>query len=231
MEAMRGADLLAEYLVKEKVPYVFGLCGHGIVGFMDAIARRQGQIKMVGVHQEQVAGYMADAYFRVAQRPVATFTSCGPGSTNLVIALACAMMDSSAFVAITGNVPTSQFNRGPFQETYRYFQADFPSVIRPYVKRSFQVPRTDMLPLALRQAFKTAGARPAGTGESGYPPQRLRRGRRRGRGAGPRPVVAWDRRPNERLARGRPPGAGPPRDRRPPGDPGGKRRRALPGRA
>lgn len=156
MEAMRGADLLAEYLVKEKVPYVFGLCGHGIVGFMDAIARRQDRVKMIGVHQEQVAGYMADAYFRVAQRPVATFTSCGPGSTNLVIALACAMMDSSAFVAITGNVPTSQFNRGPFQETYRYFQADFPSVIRPYVKRSFQVPRTDMLPLALRQAFKTA---------------------------------------------------------------------------
>lgn len=156
MGTMRGADLIAEYLIREKVPYVFGLSGHGIVGFMDGISGRQGEIKMIGVHHEQAAGYMADAYFRVARRPVVTFTSCGPGSTNLVIALACAMMDSSAFVAITGNVPTSQFNRGPFQETYRYFQADFPSVIRPYVKRSFHVPRTDMLPLALRQAFKTA---------------------------------------------------------------------------
>ena len=66
------------------------------------------------------------------------------------------MMDSSALVAITGNVPTTQFNRGPFQETYRHHQADFPSVVRPYVKRSFQVPRPEMLPLALRQAFKTA---------------------------------------------------------------------------
>ena len=65
-------------------------------------------------------------------------------------------MDSSALVAITGNVPTPQWNRGPFQETYRHHQADFPSVIRPYVKRSFQVPRAEMLPLALRQAFKTA---------------------------------------------------------------------------
>src|SRR2546430_15133278 len=111
---------------------------------------------MIGVHHEQVAGYMADAYYRVAPRPAATFTSCGPGSVNLTIALACAMMDSSAFVAITGNVPTPQFNRGPFQETYRHHQADFPSVIRPYVKRTFQVPRPEMLPLALRQAFKTA---------------------------------------------------------------------------
>ncbi len=156
MDAMRGADLIAEYLVSEKVPYAFGLCGHGIIGLMDALGRRADRIKMIGVHHEQVAGYMADAYYRVAHHPVATFTSCGPGSVNLVIALACAMMDSSALVAITGNVPTSQFNRGPFQETYRHHQADFPSVARPYVKRSFQVPRPEMLPLALRQAFKTA---------------------------------------------------------------------------
>ncbi len=155
-KSMRGADLIAEYLIKEKVPYVFGLCGHGIIGLMDALAEREDRIKMIGVHHEQAAGYMADAYFRIAHRPAATFTSCGPGSVNLAIALACAMMDSSALVAITGNVPTSQWNRGPFQETYRHHQADFPSVIRPYVKRSFQVPRAEMLPLALRQAFKTA---------------------------------------------------------------------------
>ncbi|MBI1845648.1 MAG: thiamine pyrophosphate-binding protein [Candidatus Rokubacteria bacterium] len=156
MDGQRGADLIAEYLVREGVPYAFGLCGHGIIGLMDALASRADRIKMVGVHHEQVAGYMADAYFRIAHRPVATFTSCGPGSVNLLIALACAMMDSSALVAITGNVPTSQFNRGPFQETYRHHQADFASAVRPYVKRSFQVPRPEMLPLALRLAFKTA---------------------------------------------------------------------------
>jgi acetolactate synthase-1/2/3 large subunit len=156
MKSMRGADLIAEYLVREQVPYVFGLCGHGIIGLMDGLAAREDRIRMIGVHHEQAAGYMADAYYRIAHRPVATFTSCGPGSVNLTIALACAMMDSSAFVAITGNVPTQQFNRGPFQETYRHHAADFPSVIRPYVKRAFQVTRPDMLPLSLRQAFKTA---------------------------------------------------------------------------
>ena len=63
------------------------------------------------------------------------------------------MMDSSAFLAITGNVPTTQFNRMPFQETGRYFQGDFPSVIRPLVKKSFQPTRVEMLPLAMKQAF------------------------------------------------------------------------------
>jgi acetolactate synthase-1/2/3 large subunit len=155
MAKMRGADIIAEYLVREKVPYLFGLCGHGDIGLLDAFFDRQDQIKPMTVRHEQAAGHMADAYFRVAHKPVATFTSCGPGSTNLPTALASAMMDSSAFLAITGNVPTSQFNRSPFQETGRHYQADFPSVMRPYVKKSYQPTRVEMIPLALRQAFKT----------------------------------------------------------------------------
>ena len=158
---VNGGEVIVEYLAREKVPYVFGLCGHGNVGLLDALYDRTDAIRTISTRHEQTAGHMADAYFRVAHRPVATLTSCGPGSANLPIALACAFMDSSAFLAITGNVPTSQFNRAAFQETYRHFQADFPSVIRPYVKRSWQPTRTDMLPTALRQAFATMlGGRP-----------------------------------------------------------------------
>lgn len=156
MPMMRGSDAIAEYLVKEKVDYLFGVCGHGIIGFLDAVYDRQDKIKAISVRHEQAAGHMADAYFRVAHKPAATFTSCGPGSTNLPTALAAAMMDSSALIAITGNVPTSQFNRAPFQETGRHFQAEYVNAIRPYVKKSFQPTRVDMIPLAMRQAFKTA---------------------------------------------------------------------------
>jgi acetolactate synthase-1/2/3 large subunit len=156
-----GGELIVEYLARERVPYVFGVCGHGTVGLLDALYDRGDAIRTISTRHEQTAGHMADAYFRVAHRPVATLTSCGPGSANLPIALACAFLDSSAFLAVTANVPTSQFNRGAFQETYRHFQADFPSVIRPYVKRSWQPTRTDMLPTALRQAFATMlGGRP-----------------------------------------------------------------------
>src|SRR5918996_2429205 len=149
----KGAEIIVEYLIKEKVPYLFGLWGHGNVGFLDAAAAASGRLKTISTHHEQSAGYMADAYYKIAHQPVATFTSCGPGSCNLVIALANGMMDSSAYLAITGNVPTTQFNRMPFQETGRYYQGDFPSVIRPYVKRSFQPTRADMLPLAVTQAW------------------------------------------------------------------------------
>ncbi|HEY7297289.1 MAG TPA: thiamine pyrophosphate-binding protein [Xanthobacteraceae bacterium] len=152
---LNGGQLIVDYLVREGVPYVFGLCGHGNIGLLDALYERASDIKTISVHHETVAGFMADVYYRVAGRPVATFTSCGPGSANLPIALANAFLDSVPFLAITGNVPTSQFNRGAFQELYRHYQADYPSTVRTCCKRVFQPTRGDMVALAIRQAWKT----------------------------------------------------------------------------
>src|ERR1700716_800023 len=152
---LNGGQVIVDYLIREKVPYAFGLCGHGNIQFIDALYERQSDIKTISVHHETVAGFMADVYYRVSGKPVATFTSCGPGSVNLPIALANAYLDSVPFLAVTGNVPTSQFNRGAFQELYRHYQADFPSTVRAYCKRVFQPTRGDMVPLAIRQAWKT----------------------------------------------------------------------------
>jgi acetolactate synthase I/II/III large subunit len=152
MARMKGAELITEYLIASGIPYVFGICGHGNVGMLDPLYQARDRIKLISPRHEQVAAHMADAYFRVRHQPVATLTSCGPGSCNIVMPLACALADSSALLAITANVPTSQFNRSPFQEINRHYQADFVNIVRPVVKRSFQPTRVDMLPLALRQA-------------------------------------------------------------------------------
>lgn len=158
---MQGAEIITEYLIRERVPYVVGLCGHGDLGLLDALYDRRAEIGTISVHHESAAGFIADAYYRVRHQPLATFTSVGPGSANLPVALGSALMDSSAFLAITGNVPTAQFNRAPFQETGRHYQADTPGALRPYVKRSFQATRAAQLPLMLRQAFAAMlGGRP-----------------------------------------------------------------------
>jgi acetolactate synthase-1/2/3 large subunit len=155
MARMKGADLITEHLVRNKIPYVFGICGHGNVGMLDSLYGARDKIKLVSPRHEQVAAHMADAYFRVRHEAVATLTSCGPGSANIVMPLQVALSDSSALLAITANVPTQQFNRSPFQEINRHYQADMVNVLRPVVKRSFQPTRVDMLPLALRQATTT----------------------------------------------------------------------------
>ena len=87
MARMKGAELITEYLIKNKIPYLFGICGHGNVGMLDPLYHARDRIKLISPRHEQVAAHMADAYFRVRHEPVATLTSCGPGSCNIVMPL------------------------------------------------------------------------------------------------------------------------------------------------
>jgi len=152
---LNGGQIIIDYLIRENVPYIFGICGHGNISIIDAMYERSDDIKTISVHHESVSGFMADVFYRVSGQPTATFTSCGPGSANLPIALGNAFLDSVPFLAITGNVPTSQFNRGAFQELYRHYQADFPSTVQAYCKRVYQPTRGEQIPLMVRQAWKT----------------------------------------------------------------------------
>ena len=94
--SLNGAQVIVDYLIQEKVPQVFGLCGHGNIQFIDALYERADELKTISVHHESVAGFMADVYYRVSGRPTATFTSCGPGSANLPISLGNAFLELGA---------------------------------------------------------------------------------------------------------------------------------------
>ena len=62
MPKMKGATLISEFLVKEKIPYVFGIRGHGNIGLLDGLYEVRDKIKLVSPRHEQVAGHMADGY-------------------------------------------------------------------------------------------------------------------------------------------------------------------------
>jgi acetolactate synthase-1/2/3 large subunit len=34
-QVLNGGQVIVDYLIREKVPYAFGLCGHGNIGFID----------------------------------------------------------------------------------------------------------------------------------------------------------------------------------------------------
>ena len=154
MAEYRGNEVIAEYLIKEQVPYIIGYAGHGAIGLLDGIHDRTDKIKVVFPRIEQAAGFMADCYFRLTGVPLPAYASTGPGPMNFTIAVANAFYDSSAFLAMTGQVTTDQFDTGALQEEYRYFPADFPSVIKPIVKHSWQVRKVEDLVRYLPKAFK-----------------------------------------------------------------------------
>jgi len=98
---------------------------------------------------------MADVYYRVSGAADRDLHLLRAGLGNLRFHSA---MRSSIlpFLAVTGNVPTSQFNRGGVPGTVpALYQADLPSTVRSYCQKVFQPTRGEMVPLAVRQAWKT----------------------------------------------------------------------------
>jgi hypothetical protein len=57
---LNGGQTIVDYLIQEKVPYAFGLCGHGNIGFIDALFERSEEIKTISSRHETVSGFMAD---------------------------------------------------------------------------------------------------------------------------------------------------------------------------
>ena len=158
---MRGTDILAEYLVKEKVPYVLGYAGHGAIGLLDGIYKVTDRIKHISPRIEQTAGFMADVYYRLTGQPLAVYASTGPGPMNLMITVANAYYDNSAFFVITGNVPTNQLDSGALQDDYRY-HGDMSSMFTPIVKKSWRIRKVEDLVKALPDAFSMMRIGPAG---------------------------------------------------------------------
>lgn len=149
---MRGTDIIAEYLVKEKVPYILGYAGHGAIGLLDGIGKVQDRIRHISPRVEQAAGFMADVYYRLTGDPLAVYASTGPGPMNLMISTANAYYDNSAFFVITGNVPTTQLNTGALQDDYRY-NGSMSSIFEPITKKSIRIDKVEELTRALPEAF------------------------------------------------------------------------------
>ncbi len=150
---LTGSEIIAEYLIKEKVPYVVGIPGHGSVGLVDAFKDRKDKIEIIQVRHEQGAVHLADGYYRVSGRPLVVFTSIGPGAFNTAVGVATAYVDSMPVLVITGAVHTNMIGRGVLQEIERKHWGDFPRVLEPVVKRSWRVERVEQLPYVMHRAF------------------------------------------------------------------------------
>lgn len=152
---LTGGQYIIKYLEKEGVPYVLGIPGHGVLGLFDALREsdQAGRVRYIQVKHEQSAAHMADGYCRIAGRPLATVSSIGPGSLNTVVGLATAYVDSSAFLALCGDVHTNMRGVGVLQEIERYQDANFIKVAEPAAKRAWRAENVSQLPRIMSRAF------------------------------------------------------------------------------
>ena len=145
---MRAADALCEALKAEGVEHVFGIPGGANLPTYDALY--DADLVHIQARHEQGAGHAAEGYAKASGRVGVAFATSGPGATNLVTAIADAMMDSVPTVFITGQVRTELIGTDGFQE------ADVTGITLPVVKHSFLVQDPRQIPEYIHKAFHIA---------------------------------------------------------------------------
>ncbi|MDQ7810791.1 thiamine pyrophosphate-binding protein [Amycolatopsis sp. A133] len=149
-----AADALVRQLESYGVEYVFGLCGHTNIAFLDALGRSR--IEFVMARHEQAAAHAADGYARATGKPGVLLVHVGPGMMNAVTGVATAAFDSVPLITISGDVPSYYHGRHPHQEVNLHADADQTAIYRPFVKRAWQVHRAEDLARFTERAFWTA---------------------------------------------------------------------------
>jgi len=148
-----GGEVIIDFLVSENVPYILGIPGHGVMGLFDAVRRSQGKIQYIQVKHEQAASAIADGYFRMSGKPLACFSSIGPGTLNTCIGLATAYVDSTAFLQLCGDAHVHMKGVGLLQEVERYQDSNIGRALEPLSKRTWRAESAEQLPRILRRAF------------------------------------------------------------------------------
>ena len=153
-----GAEALVEALLAEGAALVFGYPGGANMPIYDALFGARDRLRHVLVRHEQGAGHAAEGYARATGRPGVCLGTSGPGATNLLTALADALMDSTPLVAITGQVAGPKLGTDAFQE------ADAVGMSLPATRWAWQVASPAEIPWAVRMAFAVARGAIAGPG-------------------------------------------------------------------
>lgn len=150
---LTGGEIVAEFLARAGIPYVMGIPGHGCLGLADAFIGRESKVKVLQMMQEMSGVHVADGYYRGSGKPLAVFTSIGPGAINTAIGAGTAFVDSMPVLIITGSAHTHMRGKGLLQEIERARDDDFERVLQPVVKRSMRVDTVDQLPSVMKRAF------------------------------------------------------------------------------
>lgn len=148
---MNSARLLVRCLEQEGVRFVFGLPGEENLELIDALA--DSSIRFIETRHEQgaaFAAFMVDVYGRLSGKAGVCLSTLGPGATNLLTGVVDAFLDRTPLVAITAQASLNRRHK----ESHQYI--DVLSMFRPITKWNTSIPKMEVVPEAVRKAFKIA---------------------------------------------------------------------------
>jgi acetolactate synthase-1/2/3 large subunit len=148
--SMNGATLVVKMLGAYETEHIFGVPGDTNVPLYSALEAHASQLRHVMCRDERSAGYMADAYARVSNRPGVVEVPSGGGPMYALPAVAEANMSSVPMILITSETSLMGEGRGVITEL------DCAKLFESITKASVQVKSAVKIPEVMRRAFRIA---------------------------------------------------------------------------
>jgi len=149
MAKIKAGQAVIEALGAEGVEYVFGLVGTTTNTMVTALHGRS-DIRFLDTRHEEGAAFMAYGYTRASGKPAVCMTTSGPGTINLMTGIALAYKGRAPVVVIAGDVERANLDRDGAQSF------DLVSLFKPVTYLARHVHKTERIPEALHDAFRTA---------------------------------------------------------------------------
>jgi thiamine pyrophosphate-dependent acetolactate synthase large subunit-like protein len=156
VEGMSGGEVMAEFLLEWKIPYVFGLGGSEEVGFLDALVDRVQLQYVQGLH-ETVVMAMADGYTRMSGQTSFVNLHSVAGTAYALGQIVNAYKDRMPIVITAGDQSTKIRGHNAFLEAVNLAQ-----IPRDYTRWHWDVLSVQTIPDVLRRAFLFAQVPPGG---------------------------------------------------------------------
>lgn len=103
---MNVSQVICRYLLAAGIDRVYGYPGDPSVEFLEAA--RQCGVEFILGRREGTAGLMAEAYGMITGKPGVCLSTLGPGSSNLLNAVASAYLDRVPMLALSGQIASSR---------------------------------------------------------------------------------------------------------------------------
>src|SRR5437868_2550024 len=121
VQGLTGGEVMAEFLIDWKVPYIFGLGGSEEIGFLDALVDRVQLQYVQGLHESSVMA-MADGYARASGQTAFVNVHSDAGTAYALGQMANAFKDRVPVVITAGAQSTLARGQNVFLEAVNLSQ-------------------------------------------------------------------------------------------------------------
>ncbi|MCL4378883.1 MAG: thiamine pyrophosphate-binding protein [Actinobacteria bacterium] len=152
---MKLSDYVINFLVKNKIKYVFEVAGGSLAHLLDSLYGRK-DISSISMHHEAAAAFAAEGYARISGNIGVAMATSGPGATNLITGIGSSFFDSIPCLFMTGQVNTYEFKFDKPVRQIGFQETDIINIVKPIVKDALLVTKPDKIKYFIEKLINAA---------------------------------------------------------------------------